>query len=165
MGTTSTHLGGRTVTLALPSCCSTAPKRATEEGAPRLQGRTFQYTSYVPQGAAASHPASRSMCGIVVAFPGHKPTDPQLRYVLDVLVHTGLISVRHLKMEADLPEALLIKCVERLADAGLLTAEDRKDDNALRLIASATDAGRRLLAIGVEGDSFLGSSTERGGVG
>ena len=65
-------------------------------------------------------------------------------------------------MEAGLPEALLLKCVERLAGAGLLTAEDRKDGNALRLIVSATDAGRRLLVAGAEDTEVSEESTGYG---
>jgi hypothetical protein len=68
-------------------------------------------------------------------------------------------------MEADLPQELLIKCVERLADTGLLTAEDRKDGNVLRLIVCATDAGRRLLADGTEDSALSGNSSERGEAG
>lgn len=63
-------------------------------------------------------------------------------------------------MEAGLTEDLLLKCVERLAGAGLLTAEDRKDGNALRLIVSTTDAGRRLLATDVVDHAVSGESAE-----
>jgi DNA-binding PadR family transcriptional regulator len=64
-------------------------------------------------------------------------------------------------MEAGLSEDLLIKCVERLVDDGLLTAEDRKDGNALRLIVSTSDAGRRLLADGVEGSAAPGVPSDQ----
>lgn len=109
---------------------------------------------------------SRPSVGEVVAFPGcRRPTESQLRSVLAALIDTGPISVRHLKMEAGLSEDLLLKCVERLAGAGLLTAEDRKDGNALRLIVSATDTGRRFLAAGVEDGAVSGNSPERGAAG
>lgn len=102
-----------------------------------------------------------ALSGEVIVFPGHRPTEAQLR---SILANTGPISVRHLKMEAGLTEDLLLKCVERLADAGLMTAEDRKDSNTLRLIVSATAAGRRVLAAGIEG-SGGGESPKRGETG
>jgi DNA-binding MarR family transcriptional regulator len=95
----------------------------------------------------------------VVAFPGHRPTEAQLLSILTILANTGPKSVRHLKTETGLTEDLLIRCVERLADAGLLTAEDRKDGNDLRLIVSATDAGRRLLAASVEDEAASNKSS------
>lgn len=126
-----------------------------------MQSRAF------PNG---SHQTSGSSVGKVVAFPGHRPTDKQLRSVLNILHTAGPISVRHLRMAADLPEDHLMRCVERLADAGLLTAEDRKDGNTLRLIVSTTDAGRRLLAAdaegsGAEGSTVPGTPPNRGEVG
>ena len=126
-----------------------------------MQGRTSQQSSSAPQGADDSQQPAASSVGKVVAFPGHRPTDGQLRRVLGVQDNTGPISVRHLKMEAGLSEDLLKKCVERLADAGLLTAEDRKDGNALRMIVSTTEAGRRLLAASGEDGAAPGGSFEQ----
>lgn len=125
-----------------------------------MQGRISQNSSRASRGGDARCEASASPVSKVIAFPGHKPTDAQLRRVLGVLASAGPISVRHLKMEAGLTEDLLLKCVERLAGAGLLTAEDRKDGNALRLIVSTTDAGRRLLATDVVDHAVSGESAE-----
>lgn len=105
-----------------------------------------------------------SMSANVINFPGRRPNDGLLRHVLGVLAHTGPMSGRHLKMDAGLTKDLLIRCVERLAEDGLLTAEDRKDGNDLRLIVSATAAGRRVLAAGIEG-SGGGESPKRGETG
>lgn len=108
-----------------------------------------------------SHQTSGASVGKVVAFPGHRPTDDQLRCILEILHNAGPISVRHLRMAANLPEDVLIKCVDHLADAGLLTAEDRKDGNTLHQIVSASDAGRRLLAAGGEDGASRGGSSEQ----
>ncbi|MGB3635331.1 MAG: hypothetical protein WA982_14915 [Rubrobacteraceae bacterium] len=126
-----------------------------------MQGRISQQSSSASQDADDSQQPAASSVGKVVAFPGHRPTDGQLQRVLGVLDNTGPMSVRHLKMEAGLSEDLLKKCVERLADAGLLTAEDRKDGNALRMIVSTTEAGRRLLAAsGEDGAAPRGASEQ-----
>lgn len=100
-----------------------------------------------------------SLTDNVINFPGRRPTDGQLRHVLGVLANTGPMSVRHLKMDAGFAKDILIRCVERLAEDGLLTAEDRKDGNDLRLIVSATDTGQRLLAAGVEDGAAAGASS------
>lgn len=141
------------------------PEQTMEEGDSPLQDCTSHNSPRASQGTANSHQASKSPVGKVVAFPGHRPTEAELRSILSILANTGPISVRHLKMEAGLTEGLLTRCVERLADAGLLTAEDRKDSNTLRLIVSATDAGRRVLAACIEGNSVSGESPERGETG
>lgn len=90
------------------------------------------------------------------------PTTEQLRAVLAALAEVTATSLAYLRLTTDIPGPLLGRCVEALALAGLLTAEDRSDGHDGRRTVALTAAGRRALEASEEPADPDGSRRDAG---